>query len=445
MNLYPPVLRSLLLPAYDRLKGRAYARHRALLDASQWWDAERLRAFQWQELRALLAHVFRSVPYLRRKYHAAGASFEDLRSWDDFRRLPWLTRDEVNSHRDELCSTAYTGKLLPHATGGSSGTPTRFFRTYESYDWRTAAKDRAYSWSGWRVGERSVYLWGAPVGHLSRRQAFKTQAFEAVHRQRVFNTFSQSPELWSRIHDSIHRFRPTLIVGYVSSLEQFADFLSRQRLALPPVRAVIGAAEPLYASTRAVIESAFGAPVFNTYGSREFMSIAAECERRDGLHVHAENLVVETSEPDQNHPSEILVTDLHNYGMPFVRYDIGDAGTIVDGACGCGRGLPRLGVIDGRVLDLLRTADGRTVPGEFFPHLLKEVPEFAEFRVEQPRPDALVISAVLSAPLSDRSQGLLDHEIRKVFGSATRWEIRQVPHLPKLASGKRRVTVGLAE
>ena len=444
MNLYPRVLGSVLLPAYDRLKGRRYARHRALLDESQWWDAERIRAFQWQELHALLAHVFASVPYLRRKYHAAGASFEDMHSWDDFRRLPWLTREEVNSHRDELCSTAYTGKLLPHATGGSSGTPTRFFRTYESYDWRTAAKDRAYSWSGWRVGERSVYLWGAPVGHVSRRQAFKTQAFETVHRQRVFNTFSQSPELWAQIHAAIHRYRPTLIVGYVSSLEQFADFLSRQQLALPPVRAVIGAAEPLYASTRTAIESAFGAPVFNTYGSREFMSIAAECERRDGLHVHAENLVVETNEADADHPSEILVTDLHNYGMPFVRYAIGDAGTVVGGACGCGRGLPRLGVVDGRVLDMLRTADGRTVPGEFFPHLLKDVPELAEFRVEQPRPDALIISAVLNAPLSDRSQRLLDHEIGKVFGSATNWEIRSVTHLPKLASGKRRVTVGLA-
>jgi phenylacetate-CoA ligase len=289
-----------------------------------------------------------------------------------------------------------------------------------------------------------VYLWGAPVGHVSRRQSLKTQAYDAVYRQRVINTFSQSAELWSEVYRTIQRIRPTLVVGYVSSLEQFAGFLSQRQLTLPQVRAIIAAAEPLHAAERDAIQSALGAPVFNTYGSREFMSIAAECERRDGLHVHAENLVVETSEPGRSEPSEILVTDLHNYGMPFVRYAIGDAGSIVDGPCSCGRGLPRLGMIDGRVLDLLRTADGRTVPGEFFPHLLKDVPEFAQFRVEQPRPDALVLSVVLNAPLSDRSQSLLDHEIGKVFGSATRWEIRPVAHLPKLPSGKRRVTVGLA-
>ena len=443
MSLYPRMLSSVLLPAYDRLKGRAYGRRRALLDESQWWSADRVREFQWKELRALLRHVFDSVPYLQQKYRAAGIAFDDIRTWDDFARLPMLTREEVNAHREDLCSTTYKGRLLPHATGGSSGTPTRFFRTYESYDWRTAAKDRAYAWSGWRVGERSVYLWGAPVGPQSRRQTLKAQAFDAVHRQQVFSTFSQSPALWSRIHGAIHAFRPVLVVGYVSSLEQFAAFLRRERLQLPPLRAVIGAAEPLFASARTAIEGAFGAPVFNTYGSREFMSIAAECEEHDGLHVHSENLVVETRDRDSTTPSEILVTDLHNYGMPFVRYGIGDAGTLLDGRCACGRGLPRLGVVEGRVLDLLHTADGRMVPGEFFPHLLKDVPEFAQFRVEQRRPDEIVISAVLNAPLSDRSQQLLDHEIGKVFGTATRWEIRTVPDIPNLASGKRRVTVGL--
>lgn len=443
MSFYPALLESVLLPTYDRVRGREYVKRLKLLRQSQWWDAERVRRFQWDEVMRLLAHVFASVPYLRHKYESAGIELRDIRTWEDFRRLPPLTRDEVNEHGRDLCSTAYRGKLLPHATGGSSGTPTRFFRTYESYDWRTAAKDRVYSWSGWRPGERSVYLWGAPVGHHSTRELWKTRAFEYVQRQLIVNTFSQNEALWRDVYDKILNYRPVLIVGYVSSLEQFANFLKIQRLTPPKVRSVIAAAEPLFPAVRSTIEAAFDAPIYNTYGSREFMSIAGECEHRAGLHVNAENLVVETRDSRSHEPSEILVTDLHNYGMPFVRYATGDLGIISAADCPCGRGLPMLQSIEGRVLDSLRTADGRTVPGEFFPHLLKEVPEFAQYRVEQRTLDHVVISAVLHKPLSESSEALLREEIGKVFGSATRWEVQAVTEIPQLRSGKRRVTIGL--
>src|SRR6185369_5170593 len=146
--------------------------HRRFLEKSQWRSPEQIREFQWTALRKLLAHAFGSVPYYRQKYTDAGVQLEDVRSWDDFRRLPPLTREEIRDHREELCSTKYKGRLLPHATGGSSGVPTRFYRTYESYDWRTAAKDRVYTWSGWRLGERSIYLWGAPVGPVPRVQTW---------------------------------------------------------------------------------------------------------------------------------------------------------------------------------------------------------------------------------------------------------------------------------
>jgi len=147
---------------------------------------------------------------------------------------------------------------------------------------------------------------------------------------------------------------------------------------------------------------------------------------------------------DRDTPSHIIVTDLHNYGMPFIRYEIGDLGSLKDGRCACGRGLPRLLGIEGRVLDTLRTADGRIVPGEFFPHLLKEIPEFARYRVEQKNLDRIVITAVMSRELSGRSRELLDREIGKVFGSATRCDIQRVREIPALPSGKRRITVGMA-
>jgi phenylacetate-CoA ligase len=444
MSIYSHVYQNLLMPLHGIVRNRRYVRHRALLERTQWWSRDRLLEFQWQELHRLLEHTFRSVPYYQEKYRKAGIVLSDIRTREDFARLPILTRAEVNENRAQLCSTEFRGKLLPHATGGSSGTPTRFFRTIESYDWRTAAKDRVYSWSGWRPGEKAAYLWGAPVGKVPRFQAAKTRAYDSFHRQLIINTFSQNDELWENVCHRITRFRPRVVVGYVSSLAEFSAFLLRRGLHIPPIEAVIAAAEPLYASTRQQIGEALGAPVFNTYGCREFMSLAGECPNHDGLHINVENVLVETALAPAAGPSEVLVTDLHNYGMPFIRYAIGDLAVMDDALCSCGRGLPMIQRIEGRVLDTIRTVDGRTVSAIFFRHILKDIPEISQYRVVQDSPSHVVLLVVLQAALSDRSQGLLQREMTRVFAGSMQWEINPVAEIPRLASGKHRAIVGLS-
>jgi phenylacetate-CoA ligase len=107
--------------------------------------------------------------------------------------------------------------------------------------------------------------------------------------------------------------------------------------------------------------------------------------------------------------------------------------------------LPRISSIEGRILDMLRTGDGHIIPGEFFPHILKDVLEIKEYQVTQERLNRIVISAVLSAPMSEKSRMLLDSEIRKVAGPGLKIEVVPVQSIPRLASGKRRVTVGLVQ
>ena len=442
MSLYSRFLEQTLWPLHNAVRGRHYAKHRKALEKSQWWTASQLREFQWLELTRLLDIAFGSVPYYQEKYGSLGIRRQDIQSWEDFAKLPPLRRGEVAANRDHLRNPAFAGKLQPHATGGSSGVPTRFFITTESYDWRSACTQRVYSWTGCRLGDRAVYLWGAPVGKPPRWKSAKVKLYQRLQGQLMFNTFEQTDALWERVVEGIARHRAEFVVGYVSSLEGFSRYLARTGRKIRPVKAVIAAAEPVFPKTRRTIESAFGAPLFNTYGSREFMSIAGECERHNGLHVNAENLVVEVESPGE--PSAVLVTDLHNFGMPFLRYEIGDVAVVDNGSCECGRGLPRLRSIEGRLLDMLRTSDGRIVPGELFPHVMKDIPEVLEFQVQQQTLDHIVLSVVLSSPISDRSRGLLEGEIRKAFGDGTRVEVKAVEAIQRLASGKRRVTIGLS-
>jgi phenylacetate-CoA ligase len=440
---YSRILESLLIPAYYGLRGRTYSKQRDFMERSQWWSQEQVQEFQWHELRLLLEHAFRSVPYYQKKYAAAGIELGDIKTREDFSKLPSLSRDEVGAYRYELCSRLPKGRLIPHATGGSSGVPTRFFITRDSYDWRCAASARAYSWSGYRTGERALYLWGAPVGNVSPFKRAKLDGYRFFRRELVVPTFLQTPELWQSAFEAALRFRPKFIVGYVSSLEQFAQFMLARDLTIPGVQAVLAAAEPVFDATRDLVRDAFRAPLFDTYGSREFMSIAAECEHHNGLHIHAENLLVETELKANEVPSELLITDLHNYGMPFIRYRIGDLGALADSACPCGRGLPLIHRLEGRVLEVLRTRDGRGVSPILWRHVLKDLAEVKEFQIQQTSLDEIVLSLVLAQPLSENSETLLRREMAKVFSTATRLTIKPVQAIPQLPSGKRRLAVGL--
>jgi phenylacetate-CoA ligase len=444
VSLYSNILEQALLPFYDLVRRRKYARYRAFLEQSQWWSPERLREFQWQELQRLLNHAFSTVPYYQRKYQAAGVCLGDIRTWEDFQSLPPLTRQEVNTYLQELISKSYSGPLVADSTGGSTGIPTHFFLTLDNHDWRTACTQRAYSWSGSVPGERTLYLSGAPLRPQSRWEVGKEGLYHWFRRELLVNTFRQTDDFWNDTWGRAVAFGPRFLVGYVASLESFIRYGQQQNLKLPELRAVLAMAEPVYDNLRQKVRDVLNVPLFNTYGSREFMSIAVECAVHQGLHVNAENILLETKMPPEGGPSEVLVTDLHNYGMPFIRYEIGDMALMDAKPCACGRGLPKIQSIEGRTLDVLRGADGQLVPGEFFPHLLKEINEISEFQVEQKQLDHLLLSVVLTRPLSEERTSWLNGEVTKVFGERTRLEITQVPSIARRASGKRRVTVGLA-
>src|SRR6201999_3728609 len=132
---------------------------------------------------------------------------------------------------------------------------------------------------------------------------------------------------------------------------------------------------------------AFQAPVFNTYGGREFMLMASECPTHQGLHISADNLILETVDesgrPVTDRVGRVLITDLHNLRMPFIRYANGDFATIDSRPCPCGRGLPLLAHIEGREADVIRLADGRSLTGLYFVHFFKDFPGIRYYQVIQ--------------------------------------------------------------
>jgi phenylacetate-CoA ligase len=439
---YATFFRNVMLPAYERARGRRTFAYFDEYERSQWLDPEALEALRWQKLQRLLRHCWDEVPFYRKRWEAAGvADPADIRNLDDHARLPVLTKTDIRNNFDDLHARSLRDRMLYKATGGSTGEPLRLGYTRESYERRTAVMWRGYGWAGAEMGRRSLFLWGGPVGNPSRMTLLREKLYHRLFARRMLDCFAMTEANLHDYADAIDAYKPDIIVAYTGPLVRLAEWIVAEKRTVHRPVALVTGAEALHGFQREVIERAFGAPVFNTYGCREFMLIASECEQRTGLHINIDHLHVELLGGGPDAPGEVAVTDLSNDGMPFIRYLNGDLATPMSGACACGRGLPRLKAIDGRKLDAIRTPDGRIVPGEFFPHMLKDVRGLLQYQVVQRTLDSLDITLVRLPDFDESGLDYIRRETARVLGNDIGVRLHFADSIASTQSGKFRVTV----
>jgi phenylacetate-CoA ligase len=338
------------------------------------------------------------------------------------------------------------GKLIAKSTGGSSGEPVHFDLNLDSNDRRVAATYRGYGWAGAFPGTRQLHLWGVPLVKGSRRKRLKDWTYHRLHRRQFLSTFGLSDAQFQSYFDAWNAYKPQVVVAYTGSLYDFARMIRDRGLRPFSPRSLLVGAEKLHPFQRELIEGVFNAPVFETYGSREFMLIGAECDRHCGLHLTQENLLIEVLEPDgtptpEGHEGEVVVTDLYNYGMPLIRYRTGDRAVAGLAECSCGRGLPLLKEVAGRVIDTLITPDGRRISGALFPHLLKDFASVRRFQVVQDRPDHIELRVVAMAGWDEQDRASVDRIVRAHVGPAVEFDLVRVDEIPLTGAGKLRVEI----
>lgn len=447
--------RPLLFRAYMRSFERTHwmitrdvERYYEALDATQWLSPAQVRELQDEKLRRLIRHAYRSVPYYRVRMQEAKLRPEDIRGQADLHKLPLLAKADVRTHLyfDLLQEGVQHANILKISTSGSTGEPFVCYADRAQLEFRWAATLRSQEWTGYRFGDPTVRLWHQTLG-MSSSQAMKERA-DAVLANRtyipIFDGRNDKLEEMVRVIESKH---PTLIDGYAEALDYLAQFIgSRGGLSFRP-KALISSAQTLPKKSRAIIEQAFGCRVFDKYGSREFSGIAYESDAHDGHLVVAEGYIVELlvdgrpAEPGE--VGEVVVTDLNNYCMPFVRYRIGDlAEALSDAPSTCGRGLPRIGDIQGRVQSIIQGTDGHFVPGTFFAHALKEY-DYAikHFQVVQEQQDAIRLRVVKGSRYSEDTLDEVKALIRQYLGDTLRIDVELVDNIDMVRTGKRLATV----
>ncbi|MCX7424637.1 MAG: phenylacetate--CoA ligase family protein [Planctomycetia bacterium] len=453
MNWLAPITRHLIAPAWAAWERSPYLRHHRRLLRTQFDPPETIRQRQWHEIESLLDHAYRTTRFWRGRLADAGLEPGRIRSFDDFRAVPLLTKADLRERAGEMLSDLYRNEkesLHKKRTSGSTGVSVEVLVDEAAQQFKRACVLRSDEWSGWRLGERVAAIWGNPQVRTDWKGRLRRLLLDRdyVH----LDTLKMDEAAIGAFADALVRTPPSLLFGHAHSLHLFAVYLKTKRpnVAIRP-RGIISAAMVLHDWERRLIEAVFQCPVTNRYGCEEVSLIACECERHDGLHVNADGIYLEVLRPDgtpcpPGEPGMIVVTDLVNRAMPMIRYQVGDMGVLSDRQCPCGRGLPLLERIEGRVADYVVTPRGELISGiSLTENFAVMVPGIAQLQIVQEEVDRFVFRIVKGSDFGPKSLETIGVLVKERFGPEVRYECEYVDRIPQEPSGKYRFCISKVE
>ncbi len=406
------------------------APHRAVeralrIQREQWLDPVELERRQWSRFKRLLDYAFEHSPFYARKLRAAGVAPPDIRDRSDLGRLPVVTREELR-RPESLVPRHLRPEAMQHSF--SSGSTGESVKTY-------------FDDEGWFVAKHLLKLrarWACGVRPWDRVALFTASSFSnGALRRRALRQWSWSVHRpVGQLLPELRRFAPTVLYGFPSHFKELAEVWPPE---LRP-RIVFTSGEMLEDATRERIEQGLGAPVHDVYGSTELKEIAWECRARDGYHVNGDWLLVETEEP----AGTILVSSLSNYGMPLIRYRLGDSGSFVDRRCRCGRSLPLMALGFCRSVDSFVLADGGRVSPYTLINAVELLDEIRQFQIVQESTDRVAVIVVPRAEFGAASP----QRVRAAIGPhlpGVAIDVRVVASIPREPGGKYRMALSRVE
>jgi phenylacetate-CoA ligase len=405
------------------------------LSASQWLPREKLDALQMDGLARLLGHARGSVPYYARSFAGMDG---DGSCREVLSRLPILTKEDVRANGLELRSRdRRCGRLHLARTGGSTGEPLTVGNGAAGLVAIAAAMFRSKEWAGLGLRDRGAAL--KAHGDVSRAGRLRGRLINF----RPFGA-SLSPEHLRRtVIPALKACPPTYLMGYPTSLLGLARLLEDREL---PIPVLFSTGEMLYPDQRKSLERTFGGRVYDSYGSNEVSAIAFECEH-GRKHVTEEQVVVEVVDdagrPVWDAPGRILVTDLRNLAMPFIRYELGDLGVITRKPCPCGRSLLVLRELEGRTQDAIRGPNGVALSGVFFAGRFRNLERIRAYQVVQTAATDVELRYVASRPDAEMEVSEMVDVIHDRLGDAMHVNVTRCEELALTRAGKTRLVVGL--
>ena len=440
--------RRIVYPLQERAVGRPTFPYLRELDQSQWLSRAELEALQARKLNRLLLTALEHSPWHSLRIQQGGLERqvrEGQSSLSDLARLPLMDKRDARENRDRMVWKQVPGGAFKYTTGGSSGEPLIFYfgRWRQASD--AAGRMRARRWWGVEVGEREVYLWGAPV-ELNKTDRIKTLRDRLIN-QLVLNAFEMSPARMDQYLQAISTWQPSCIYGYASSVALLAAHGEARgmTLRLPALKVVCTTGEPLYPHQRDLIGRFFGAPVANEFGSRDIGFTAHEAPGGQML-LMSESHILEVLDSRglsvaPGEEGEAVVTGLTSEAQPFIRYRTGDRIRLSARPDPAGRGLHIIDEVAGRQTDFVVREDGTIMHALAVIYVLRSVEGIAQFKCIQHGTLQMEVQIVPGASWDEQAGQAVIQGLRARLGQNLQVGLTLMDDIPPEASGKHRYVV----
>jgi len=454
MSIYNLLDRHILLPLGDCVYGSCVKKELMKLEKNDFISEIELQKIQDEKLQRLIRHCYKTVPYYTNLFNSIGIKPDDIRTREDLKKIPILTKQIIRDNYDDLFSMAIDPKRRrKSSTGGSTGTPLKFCIDNAEWSQWKASTLRAWEWYGLKLGDKIFSLGGNSINQKKKLFTFKGTYDRLIMRNFKFSSADVSDGCMQRHYEEFMRLKPAAMRGYGSSLYIFAKYIEKMQLPLCPLKVILTTGEVLMPEYRKNLEEVFKAPVYDAYGAGDGGILSHECPERDGLHITEESCVIEITDKQGNVLPDgeigyVCTTDLENYVFPFLRYHVGDMAYIKKEKCSCGRQTRVIGQVLGRCGKLIYNKQGVPLSPTMLPFFLyKEMNyhnmEYAaiynkidKFQFRQDKEGNITVLLKLKDKNEDVAQfDYVKPNIDKYFEGSTN-VVKFVDEIPTMPSGK---------
>jgi phenylacetate-CoA ligase len=390
-------------------------------------------------LKAIITHAYDNVPFYKKFYDQYGVTPSDLKSLDDIQKFPILSRELVRdtTFKERIATHVDISQCTAYTTSGSTGIPVIVLEDKYSADYLDAYHLRRlfeYGYEPWHKILHFTTQWPPKKETIGTTSDARSGLAKKI-RERMVKRLMVGLDIDKHI-ELLKTEQPEFLIAPPSYLKVIAKTIHERNIVNIKPKVLISCGEVLDDSSRTILSSSFGSEVYNGYGCIEIapMGMAWECRHRSGLHINSDVVFLEflrDGEPISSGESgEVVATSLFRYATPLIRYRVGDIATPSDEMCPCGRKMPLIKHIDGRIVDFLKTPDGSMISPYSLILTIQEIPGVAKFQVRQESQHKIKILIEKGKDFTQDTLTQLNALCLELFGSDLQFQIEIVEKFP---------------
>ena len=433
-NLRSNILKKIILPIADKVMHTKVIHYFKKINKMQKWENSNILEWQNKKIQHLIEHAYNNTVYYKKLFDKNNIDYKAINSRNDLYKIPILTKEIIRKHDNDLVPKNVKNIYYnQNSTGGSSGDPLIYLLDNNSWSFNTASI--IYNWekTSYKYGEKFITL-GSSSLFVNEKKSIKHLIYYMLKNSLGLNGINMSDNVCQRYVSIIKKKRIKYLYGYASSIFVLANYIINNSIKLD-IKVCFPTSEILTNVFKERIINAFDCEVVDFYGA--FDGGITAFEQKKGSFFVGYNSIVNQVERDKNGIGPILITDLFNYAMPFINYQLGDEVQINSNK---GTDIQYNGQIInkilGRISDIIELENGTVITGPGFTILFKDMP-VEYYRIEKIGVNAIRCVIIKLDSYKQKHEEIIISTFRKQLGPNVNFKLEYTTDIILSKSGKR--------